>query len=76
MSHECSKIEKFCVASDVYERDGIGLEIYSGNEVILEVFRDDGKKVREVTLYKRAVDLDLLEQAIALFKQEIPWEFQ
>lgn len=74
---EYSKIEKYIVASDVgADRDGIGIEIYSDNEMLLEVFRDDTKKTREVTLYKKELDLELVEQAIALFKKEIPWEFQ
>ncbi|MGR6502053.1 hypothetical protein [Shewanella sp. Koi 1] len=74
---EHSKIEKYIVASDVSSgRDGIGIEVYSGNDLLLEVFRDDTKKTREVTLYKMELDLELVEQAIALFKKEIPWEFQ
>jgi hypothetical protein len=74
---EYSKIEKYIVASDVGDgRDGIGIEVYSGNEMLLEVFRDDSKKTREVSLYKKELDLELVEQAIALFKKEIPWEFQ
>jgi hypothetical protein len=27
-------------------------------------------------LYQPALDLELIEQVIALFKQEIPWDFQ
>lgn len=74
---EYPKIENYVVASDVGSgRDGIGVEVYSGNELLLEVFRDDTKKAREVTLYKKDLDLELVEQAIALFKKEIPWEFQ
>lgn len=30
-------------------QDGIGIEVYSGNDMLLEVFRDDTKKTREVT---------------------------
>ncbi|MGE6454514.1 hypothetical protein ACQKC5_19245 [Shewanella baltica] len=74
---ENSKIEKYIVASDVgLGRDGIGIELYSGNDMLMEVFRDDTKKTREVTLYKKELDLELVEQTIALFKKEIPWEFQ
>ncbi|QYX66390.1 hypothetical protein K2227_08745 [Shewanella putrefaciens] len=74
---ENSKIEKYIVVSDVgLGRDGIGIEVYSGNDMLMEVFRDDTKKNREVTLYKKELDLELVEQAIALFKKEIPWEFQ
>lgn len=72
-----SKIRQYTIASDVSaERDGIGIEIYQDNQLLLEVFRDDRKKRREVTLYQPALDLELVEQAIALFKQEIPWDFQ
>ena len=72
-----SKIPEYTIASDVSaERDGIGIEIYQDNQLLLEVFRDDRKKRREVTLYQPALDLELVVQAIALFKQEIPWDFQ
>ena len=76
MNKEFKKIEKYVIASDISSRDGIGVEIYSGDEVILEVFRDDTKKRNEITLYHRDLDLELVEQAIALFRQEIPQEFQ
>jgi hypothetical protein len=75
MNRDFPKIEKYIVASDVGSRDGIGVEIYSEDQLILEIFRDDSKKAREVTLYKRDIDLDLVEQSIALFKREIPWAF-
>lgn len=74
---EHSKLEKYIIASDVGgSRDGIGIEVYYGSEILMEVFRDDTQKTREVTLYKKDLDLELVEQAIALFKKEIPWEFQ
>ncbi len=78
MDKEFSKIDRYIVASDVSDRDGIGVEIYSGEEedMLLEVFRDDTKKAREITLYKRDIDLELVEQAITLFKKEIPWDLQ
>ena len=66
---------KVVVASDVNTRDGIGVEIYMGDELVLEIFRDDTKKSREVTLYKRDVPLELIEESISIFKKEIPWEF-
>lgn len=75
--NDFSKIERYIVASDVGAgRDGIGIEVYSGGEMLLEVFRDDSKETRELTLYKRNLDLELVEQAIALFRKEVPWEFQ
>ena len=66
---------KFIVASDVSDRDGIGIEVYIENELILEVFRDDTKRKREVTLYKKDLDLVLVEKSIERFRSEIPWEF-
>ncbi len=76
MTEKFSKIERYVVASDVGARDGIGVEIYSGNDMIMEVFRDDTKRKREVTLYQKEIDLELVEQAIALFKLEIPEDYQ
>lgn len=32
------------IVSDVNQRDGIGVEIYQDNELIVEIFRDDVKK--------------------------------
>ena len=64
---------KVVVASDVSDRDGIGVEIYLGDELALEIFRDDTKKTREVTLYKKGVPLNVVEESIAIFKREIPW---
>ena len=64
------------IASDVSERDGIGMEIYQNDELVLEIFRDDGKKTREVTLFKEGIKLEIIEESIVKFKKEIPWEFQ
>ena len=67
---------KWVRASEVTrDRDGIGLELVVNNAIILEIFRDDSKKTREVTLYKDDISLTLLEEAIAKFKKEIPWDF-
>jgi hypothetical protein len=66
---------KVVVASDVNTRDGIGTEIYLGDELIIEIFRDDTKKSREVTLYKKDVSLELLEESFSIFKKKIPWDF-
>lgn len=66
---------KIMVASDVSIRDGIGVEIYQGDDIIVEIFRDDTKKSRDVTLFKRDVPLEFIEECITIFKKEIPWEF-
>ena len=67
---------QFVIASDVSSRDGIGIEVYQNDQIVLEIFRDDTKKKREVTLYEKDVDLDLIEESIQMFKKEITWEFQ
>ena len=67
---------KVLIASDISNRDGIGIEVSLNDEVLLEIFRDDEKKKREVTLYKKDLPLDLIEESIKEFKKEIPWEFQ
>jgi len=68
--------DKYIVASDVGKRDGIGIEYYRNDELLVEVFRDDTKKTREITLYKQDVPLDLVEKAIEVFKDRIQWEYQ
>ena len=64
------------IASDVGTRDGIGIELVMDGQMILEIFRDDTKKSREITLYKNDVPRSVVEEAIARFKKEIPWDYQ
>jgi hypothetical protein len=67
---------KVVVASDVSKgRDGIGVEIYRGDSLLIEIFRDDTKRTREITTYTDSVSLDEMEGFIQIFKQAIPWEF-
>ncbi len=69
-------ISHYAVQSDVSgDRDGIGIEVLDGEDIILEIFRDDSKKTREVTFFKEDVPLELVEQSIQLFKAEIPHDF-
>jgi hypothetical protein len=66
---------KVTVASDVSARDGIGMEVYKGDELLVEIFRDDTKRVRQVNLHKADVELHVIEASIAVFKEAIPWDF-
>ena len=67
---------KVVVASDVSKgRDGIGVEIYRGDSLLIEIFRDDTKRTREITTYTNFISLDEMEGFIQIFKQAIPWEF-
>jgi len=63
------------IASDVRQRDGIGVEIYRDNKLVVEIFRDDTMKTRTVTIFKETISLELLEECIQIFKGEIPWDF-
>ena len=64
------------VASDVSgDRDGIGVEIYRNNKLIVKIFRDDTKRTRTITLFQQDISLDLIEESIQTFKTEIPWNF-
>lgn len=68
--------DRTVIASDVSNgRDGIGIEIYRDNELIIEIFRDDIKLTRTATFYKQDISFDLLEESIMIFKKEIPWDF-
>ena len=68
------KKDRVIVASDV-ERDGIGIEVYRNDEMVVEIFRGDRDKIRTVKIFKETVSLDLMEECIKTFKKEIPWEF-
>ncbi|SKB36048.1 hypothetical protein SAMN05660841_00006 [Sphingobacterium nematocida] len=72
---ELSK-DRVIVASDVSgDRDGIGVEIYRDDKLIIEIFRDDTKRTRTITLFQQDISLDLIEESIQTFKKEIPWNF-
>ncbi|MBD1560039.1 hypothetical protein HC752_24305 [Vibrio sp. S9_S30] len=67
--------DRIVVASDVNPRDGIGVELYRNDELLVEVFRDDTERTRTVSLFKDSVSLDIVEEAIQRFKDEGLWGF-
>lgn len=69
------KKDRVIIASDVNERDGIGIEVYRNDKLVVEIFRDDTDKTRTVTVFKENVSLELMEECISTFKKEIPWDF-
>jgi hypothetical protein len=72
---ELSK-DRVIVTSDVSgDRDGIGVEIYRDDKLVVEIFRDDTNRTRTVTLFQQDLSLELLEESIQTFKKEIPWDF-
>jgi len=50
--------DRVIIASDVNERDGIGVEIYRNNELIAEIFRDDTEKTRTIRILKKIFRLN------------------
>ena len=67
--------DRVIIASDVNERDGIGVEIYRNNKLVVEIFRDDTEKTRTIRFFNEKISLELMEEYIQTFKKEIPWEF-
>tara|TARA_R100001369_G_C3208838_1_gene147482 strand:- start:168 stop:395 length:228 start_codon:yes stop_codon:yes gene_type:complete len=67
--------DRVIIASDVNERDGIGVEIYRNDESVMEIFRDDTEKTRTIRVFKESISLVLMEECIQIFKKEIPWNF-
>jgi hypothetical protein len=67
--------DRTIIASDVGSRDGIGVEIYRDNELVVEIFRDDSEKTRSVSVFKESISLEIIEESIEIFKKEIPWDF-
>ncbi len=69
------KKDRIEIASDINKRDGIGIEVYRNNEMIVEIFRDDSDRKRTITVYKENISLELMEECIKTFKKEIPRDF-
>ena len=63
------------VASDVNERDGIGVEISYQGKFVMEIFRDDTDNTRMITVEDQQVPLELMEKCIEIFKKNIDWDF-
>lgn len=67
--------DRVVIASDVSDRDGIGVQIYRDDKLVIEIFRDDTKRTRTVTLFQQCLSLESLEESIQTFKKEVPWDF-
>ena len=62
-------------ASDVSDRDGVGVAISRDGKIVCEIFRDDTDRTRTVWLAEQVVPLEELEGFIQIFKDGIDWEF-
>ena len=49
--------------------------MYQNDELILEIFRNDFKRTRDVTMFKPNISLDLIENSINIFKEKINYNF-
>jgi hypothetical protein len=67
--------DRVVVASDVNTRDGIGVEIYRNDQLVVEIFRDDTDRTRTITVYTKDISLELMEESIQIFRRNIPWDF-
>ncbi len=63
---------EFLIAGDVLHRDGISLEVWLNDKLILEIFRDDTEKSKYITVFENPVPLELMEEALIRFKRNIP----
>ncbi len=64
------------IGSDVNERDGIGIEIWSKEQLLIEIFRNDKNEEYTISVFEKDLPLSLIEEAIKRFKKEIPSVFQ
>ena len=61
--------------SDVSGRDGMGIEVWSKEKILIEIFRDDENEDFNITLFEESLPLKLIDESIKYFKREIPKEF-
>lgn len=66
-----SNQKKVLIFTETHLRDGIGIEYYLGQKLIVEIFRNDEKSKTEVTLFEKEVSLEILEDAIKDYKKAI-----
>jgi hypothetical protein len=63
------------IASDVNQRDGIGIQVFNDNKMIVEIFRDDTDRTRMISIYSDEISVEDMEYYIKVFKRDIPWNF-
>lgn len=75
MENNYFKDYKVFIASDVSERDGVGIEIHKEDKILIEIFRDDTNKSFTISCLEIDLPLELVEKAIELFRKEISQDF-
>lgn len=63
--------KKIIIFTDTLNRDGIGIEFYINDIMILEIFRDDSTNQKYINLFQKDVSLDLIEECISVFNRDI-----
>lgn len=63
--------KKIIIFTDTLNRDGIGIELYINDIMILEIFRDDSTNQKYINLFQKDVSLDLIEECISVFNRDI-----
>ncbi len=56
--------------------DSFGIEFYLKGKLILDIYRVDSNKTKNMRMYEDEVALDLIEECIEIFRREIAQEFQ
>ena len=56
--------------------DSFGIECYLNGKLILDIYRVDSDKTKNIRMYEDEVALDLIEQCIEIFRRKIDQEFQ
>ncbi|CAD6364365.1 hypothetical protein N5094_02505 [Shewanella putrefaciens] len=63
---------KALIISDDVIRNGIGVEFYIDDKLIVEIFRDDNEHTKMLSVFEQPVSLELIEECVTLFKELVP----
>ncbi|MFB2657844.1 hypothetical protein [Shewanella xiamenensis] len=67
-----SKNLKALIISDDVIRNGIGVEVYIDDKLIVEIFRNDNDHTNMLSVFEQPVSLELIEECLTLFKELVP----
>lgn len=63
---------KALIISDDVIRNGIGVEFYIDDKLMVEIFRDDNEHTKMLSVFEQPVSLELIEECVTLFKKLVP----
>lgn len=66
--------EEIIIISDTNERNGMGLEVWKNDRLILEIFTDDTEKTRTMTFYEKEMPFKDMERYMIRYKNDL-WDF-